>query len=130
MEYGLMSRQTYVNSYYTLPAGGSFNSYQYQPSIAFGTGFYYYNEDGTPIDSNHYIRLTITNAASIGGAEATVKSAVFSTNIEVAQNYSNFSNGSIFLYATDISESSPYYRAKITNTSSTSIKVKINVNMD
>lgn len=125
-----LCRSTYVNSYYTLAAGASFNSYQYTPSHGFGTSFYAYKEDGTYIDGNHYIRLKITNAASIGGTESAVASSLFSTNHSDLINYSSYLSGFVSVYSSPVSSSKPYYRAVITNTSGTSIRIRILVSSD
>ncbi len=63
-----MPKATYVNAIYTIPAGGHFISYQYEPSERFVFGFKTYNEDGDRIIDDFYnLSMYIEASNSIGG---------------------------------------------------------------
>lgn len=121
-------RAIYVNSMYTLPAGGTFTSYQYEPSMGFSIGFSYSSPNGTTT-RNRTVKLEIFNSSSIGGTRYLVKrDSSVSTNIE--DNKYDEGLGSCLLGVLSISASRPYYNGVITNTSSQSMNINILVVCD
>lgn len=62
-----MTRTVYDNSIYTIPAGGSFISYQYEPSSSFHFGFTNKDQNNNTItDSRCKFNLSIETSNSIG----------------------------------------------------------------
>ncbi len=122
-------RVAYVDTLYTLPAGGTFTSFQYEPSMAFSIGFSYGKLGTTEIVTtrNRKVKLEVFNASSIGGTRYLVDSGVFSTNSE--DNYDD-TTGSCLLGTSSISSSRPYYNGVLTNTSSQSLTINIIVTSD
>ena len=107
----------------TIPAGGKFTSYQYQPKSAFGIGFYfaYYNDENVTT-RNRTVRLTIKSATSVGASTRYVEgSETFSTNEEDNYNnpyYTPNGGGYHIEFEVDVVSSRPYYNGVYENLSS------------
>lgn len=114
----------------TIPAGGKFTSYQYQPKSAFGIGFYfaYYNDENVTT-RNRTVRLTIKSATSVGASTRYVEgSETFSTNEE--DNYNNpyykpNGGGYHIEFEVDVVSSRPYYNGVYENLSSSPATVSL-----
>lgn len=125
-------RFLYVDTPYTLPPGGTFTSYQYEPSIGFYIGFAYSTRGTSSSSVTHTtrdrkVKLEVFNASSIGGARYMVKSGIYSTNKE--DNYDD-TTGTCLLGVSSISSIRPYYNGVITNVSSQSLTIVVNVVCD
>lgn len=120
-----IARDLYVDTLYTIPAGGTFTSYQYQPSEEFIFGFSYSERTtgGKIITTrDRWVKLEIFNASSIGGTRYSVISGTFSTNQE--DNYDD-GTSSCLIGTNSISSSRPYYNGVLTNVSSQSLDINI-----
>lgn len=114
-----MPRTTYVNSIYTIPAGGSIISYQYEPSESFQFGFVNTDHNKNVItDSRCTFKLSIETSDSIGPDG---KVLWHSTNV-------NANGASIFLKVDN--NTRRYCNGVLKNTSSYSAKVRIFVIVD
>ena len=114
----------------TIPAGGKFTSYQYQPKSAFGIGFYfvYYNDENATT-KNRTVRLTIKSATSVGASTRYVEgSETFSTNEEDNYNnpyYTPNGGGYHIEFEVDVVSSRPYYNGVYENLSSSPATVSL-----
>ncbi len=87
-------------------------------------------------DSGKNVKITIRNAATIGGTRYDVISKTFSTTESSNTNDPSYSSGiqpgcaSVALDVYPTSSTRPYYDAKYENTGSTSLKISLMVGMD
>ncbi len=114
----------YVDSVYTLPAGGTFTSYQYLPRTAFQLMFGFNDEDGNLVTTrNAEIKMSIYQSESVGGKRYLVKSGTFSTNKEDYGKYDDW----VDIGVTNISEARPYYNGVFTNVSDKEVTARLAV---
>ena len=112
----------YVDSVYTLPAGGTFTTYQYVPRTAFQLMFGFNDEDGNLVTTRDAkIKMAIYNSASVGGTRYLVKSKTFSTNKEDYGKYDEFAE----ISTSNISEARPYYNGVFTNVSNKEVTARL-----
>lgn len=128
----------YVDSIYTIPAGGSLTTYQYKPEkyIEFGFGYYADDEKTVVTTRNGEILLELYRSSSIGGTRERVRGYTFSTNYEEIvpdpddfYKYHSwaFVNEEIGMFS-DLTK--PYYNGKYTNQSDFAISLRILIWMD
>ena len=119
-----LARSTYVDgTEYTIPAGGSITTYQYEPSVSFSTGFLI-----SQSTSGRSVTVAIYNSASIGGTRSLVKSSTVNTSM--VSPTTGPDSDHYMVSTTSISSSKPYYNGKITNNSSSSMTLALCVSMD
>lgn len=113
-----MPRTTYVNSIYTIPPGGSFISYQYEPSDSFQFGFVNTDHNKNVItDSRCTFYMAAETSNSIGADGKTLwGSGSFNSN-----------GASMYL---KVNSNRRYFNGVLKNTSSYSAKVRIFVILD
>lgn len=129
-------RYNYVDgTQVTIPANGTFTTYQYYASTGFGAGFYFnhitYGDPATTRDKT--LSIKIRKAASVGGTRTNLITGTFSTNEEdniYHSGYNNGSNGLSVAISVPADPSKPYHDAVYTNLSSTSIVVSMLVSVD
>lgn len=119
-----MPRTTYVNSVYTIPAGGEFISYQYEPSESFYFGFYSVTENGDSITkTGSQLEEIVEMSNTIGGDGRKVWGTLSCTVTEKKIGY--------FLASGNVSNSGyRYYNGRLKNKSSYSTTVRIIVGID
>lgn len=119
-----MPRGTYVDSIYTIPAGGSFISYQYEPKESFVFGFYCVDKNFVRItELNRVLELSLEMSNSIGGGNRYVWGPYrYVTTSDVTGGFIGPDDVSIYDYK--------YYNGKLVNKSSLSTTVRIIVAMD
>lgn len=123
----------YVDNIFTLKPKGTFVSYQYSAANHFVIGFKYFDSNGTLVTTpNRMLNLEIFSAKSIGGSRTLVKSHEFSTDFEDAEKkysdyYTTIGGGPFIQLIYDGNLSGSYYNGVVTNLSSESANVRINV---
>ncbi len=116
-----MTRAVYVDSIYTIPAGGSFISYQYEPSENFIFGFRTYDENGTRItEYDRQVELSVEMSNSIGGTRDVFGPYTYDIGTEDIGRF--LTPDSTYDYR--------YFNGKIINKSSYSTTVRIMVIVD
>ncbi|MCM1335959.1 MAG: hypothetical protein NC084_09385 [Bacteroides sp.] len=125
-----VGRSIYVDTGVTIEAGGSFVSYQYEPTDEFSAGFRFWGRyDDTPTTPDRRVVVSICNASSIGGTKYSVVSKAYSTNYADNVGQVDF-DSAIILGAPGISATCPYYNAEFKNLSSSSVYLNIVVSMN
>lgn len=127
----------YVDKIYTIEPNGSLISYQYAPANHFSIGFAHLTADSTGFKQtvattrDRRLRLEICIAYSIGGIRDTVQSREFSTNLEDAEQYgkcyTTAGGGPAIQLVHEGDLSGVYYNGKITNLSSESTNVRVQI---
>lgn len=127
-----MGWATYVDDVKTIPAGGSFTTYYYQPSSNFTIGFIMVDGTGDTVTTrNRSVKLTINKFKTIGGTASQVKTATYSTNIEDNECDPNpRGNMGVSITTDSISSTYSYYNGVYKNMSSSSMDIHIVVTMD
>lgn len=121
-----MPKTVYVDSIHTIPAGGSFVSYQYEPNKSFTFGFLNHDESGKIItEYGRQVELSVEMSDSIGGGGRDVFGP-YTYDIYVNGDMGRFINPhkSIYNYR--------YFNGKIINKSSlpTTIRIMVAVDQD
>lgn len=126
----------YVDNIYTIEPNSSLISYQYTPTNHFIIGFAHLTADSTEFNQtvattrDRRLRLEICIAYSIGGIRDTVQSREFSTNLEDAEQYGKCyttAGGPAIQLVHEGNLSGVYYNGKITNLSSESANVRVQI---
>lgn len=121
-----MTRTLYVDSIHTIPAGGSFVSYQYEPAESFIFGFRNHDENGRIItEYGRQVELSVEMSNSIGGG---------GRDVFGPYTYSIYVNGDMgrFINPHKSTYNYRYFNGKIINKSSlpTTIRIMIAVDQD
>ncbi len=116
----------------TIPAYGTYTTYQYYSTIDFFAGFYFtHSVAGNPATTrDRTLKITVRKAASVGGARTNVQSKTFSTNIEGNTNVENGASGTYVQVIVTPDSSNPYYDAVYKNLSSSPVTVSLMVGRD
>lgn len=127
-----LARMTYVDNIFTLPAGGSFRSYQYEPKYQLFMGAKFHDDNGNVIATRDgRLRLELFGSNEIGGQRTRIDYVDFSTNYEENLIHVDYYD------TVGVSVHSPYtleyqyryYNGVCTNLSSKTIKIRIIINM-
>lgn len=121
----VMPRDIYVDSVHTIPAGGSYISYQYEPRESFVFGFFTYDKNGTNItESNSKFEYSIWASNSIGDNKIEICFGGF-------QN-STSNNGKGYLEASRNNYGFKYFNGEITNQTqhATTVRIVVALNQD
>lgn len=132
------TRTLYVDgTRYSIPAGGTLTTYQYQASVAFFAGFYFIHSDysGYATTRNRSVTITIRNASSVGGARNTISTNTFNTNEENNTGSTYYISGiqagcSAIEIDKMVDSTRPYYDAVYKNNSSSSLTISLLVGRD
>ncbi len=109
-----MPRTIYVNSVYTIPAGGAYTSYQYEPAESFFFGFTNTDKNGKVItDSRCTFDLAIELSNSVGGDD------------KEEWDFISTDSGTTTMQFYTANDNRRYCNGILTNTSSVSAKVRI-----
>lgn len=119
-----MTRTTYVNSIYTIPAGGQFISFQYEPSENFSFGFYSITENGSNLTTaGSRLKTAVEVSKTIGGDGKKVWGSY-----EWTVNKNQFG---YFIGPDNVKDYDyRYYNGVLTNNSSYSVTVRVIVCVD
>lgn len=132
------TRTLYVDgTQYSIPAGGTLTTYQYQASVAFFAGFYFIHSDysGYATTRNRSVTIIIRNASSVGGTRNTVSTNTFNTNEENNTGSTYYISGiqagcSAIEIDKMVNSSKPYYDAVYKNNSISSMTISLLVGRD
>lgn len=119
-----MPRGTYLNTIKTIPAGGSFISYQYEPKESFVFGFYCFDENYNRItELNRVVELSLEMSNTIGGGNREPWGPyTYILSADVNGRFLGPDDVSIYDYK--------YYNGKLVNKSSLPTTVRIILAMD
>lgn len=120
-----MSRATYVNSIITIPAGGSYISYQYEPNEYFKLALRTYDENGNTITEPGYdFEGLVEISSSIGSNRGDGGVGIIKINDNPDSPFNSRSNA-YTIYVKGVQGNYKYYSAKVTNNSTKANKIRI-----